>query len=60
MLILEILCKSEGRGTAKEVLDEEVEQKRKQFLSDADYYPNKNGTDVRWHNRAQWARFHWV
>ena len=54
--ILETLYGLGGKAAAKDVLAT-VEQRMKHLFCDADYQFNKNGTDVKWHNRAQWGRF---
>ena len=57
--ILNSLYEFGGKARTKDVL-ESVERRMQQTLTHADYQQNRNGTDFRWHNRAQWERLRLV
>ena len=56
--ILEALMEMGGRGRSPDVLAK-VEEKMRDKLNEADYERTKSG-EMRWKNRAQWARYHLV
>jgi len=53
--ILESLIELGGCAQAYEVL-ERVREKMKDVLTEMDLEPLPSGNDLRWHNKAQWAR----
>lgn len=53
--VLEAVFELGGRGRVNDVLTR-VEAKLKHVLPEVDYQPLPSGNDIRWHNRAQWAR----
>ena len=57
--ILDSLYELGGNARTKDVL-KVVEKRMHQSLTHADYEQNRNGTDFRWHNRAQWERLRLV
>ena len=53
--ILEAVFELGGTGRVNDVLGM-VEKKLQPVLPKEDYQPLPSGNDIRWHNRAQWAR----
>lgn len=54
--ILETLYELGGKGTIREVI-QKVGIKMKDILTPYDYEYLKSGKEIRWENKAQWARF---
>src|ERR671919_1073800 len=55
-VILEAIYDLGGSGKMEDVL-RLVESKMQRLFSDVDYQTLNSGSDVRWRNTAQWARF---
>ena len=54
--ILEVLKQLGGRGRSSQVL-ELVERQMRPRLKDVDYQTVPSGAEIRWHKKANWARY---